>query len=68
VLTLLRRVDASTEEILEAVDSMAALVRTRWTTTETCERHLLNSNALSRMDRLSAEKVLSHLLLEESHA
>lgn len=65
---ILGRSDASIDEIMEAVGSMAALVRTRWTTVESCERQLLNSKALSSLDRLSVEKVLSHLLLEDSHA
>lgn len=68
VLNLLRQADASTDDILEAVGGLAALVRTRWTSVETCERILLRSPALATMDRMSAEEILSRLALEESHA
>lgn len=68
VMAVLRRRDATFEEILEAVDGLSALARTRWTSVETCERILLASQALNGMDRLQAEEILGHLLLEESHA
>ena len=67
-MDVLRRSDSTFEEILEAVDGLSALARTRWTSIETCERILLASEALKGMDRLEAEEILSHLLLEESHA
>jgi len=67
-MAVLRRDDATFEEILEAVDGLSALARTRWTSIETCERILLASRALGGMDRLEVEEVLGHLLLEESHA
>jgi len=67
-MAVLRRDDATFEEVLEAVDGLAALANTRWTTFATCERILLASRALRGMDRLQAEEILGHLLLEESHA
>lgn len=68
VMAVLRRSDATFEELLEAVDGLSALSRTGWTTLETCERILLGSQALKGMDRLEAEGILGNLLLEESHA
>lgn len=68
VFAVLRRSDATFEEILEAVDGLSALARTRWTSIETCRRHLLASPALAGMDRLGAEEILEHLVLEGSHA
>ncbi|MFE0472538.1 hypothetical protein ACFW2V_13080 [Streptomyces sp. NPDC058947] len=68
VMGVLRRKDATREEVLKAVDGLSALAHTRWTSIETCERILLGSQALSQMERLEAEAILNHLLLEESHA
>lgn len=68
IMSVLRRADAPLEDILKAVDGLSALARTRWTNIEACERILLASPALRSMERLQAEEILSHLLLEESHA
>jgi hypothetical protein len=68
VFSLLNRSDVTLTEVEEAVRSLAALVRTGWTTIETCERILLNSKALEAMDRCSVEDILSQLTSEESHA
>jgi hypothetical protein len=65
---VLRRSDATLEEVLTAVDGLSALARTRWTSIETCERILLGSPALGGMERLEVEGILSHLVMEESHA
>jgi hypothetical protein len=68
VMGVLRRSDATLEEVLTAVDGLSALARTRWTSIETCERILLGSPALGGMERLEVEGILSHLVMEESHA
>lgn len=68
VIGLLNHAEASADDIQEAVGGLAALVRTQWTSVQTCERILLHSPALASMDRMSVEEILSGLLLEESHA
>jgi hypothetical protein len=68
VFELLRRTDASLNDLQDAVNALSALVRTRWTTSDACERILLGSPALGAMDRLSAEQILNSFKLQDSHA
>lgn len=68
IMAILRRPDATYDEVLEAVESLSALVQTQWTSTETCEKILLNSAALKSFDRCTVEGILNHLMLEDSHA
>lgn len=68
IMRVLRRTDVEREEILGAVDGLSALVQTRWMSADACERILLGSPALSGMDRLEAQRIVQHLLLETSNA
>lgn len=68
VMALLRRPNATIDDIEEAVRGMVALLRTGWVKQATCERILLNSKALEGRDRLEAEGFLHQLLPEESES
>ena len=68
MMRLLRNSDATLDEIEEAVDGLAALARTGWTSVETCKKVLFGSPALTQVDRLTVEALMVQLQPEDSHA
>lgn len=68
VLGVLRRKDSSADDITEALSGLAALMRTGWTSRESCERMILQAGAFQDLDRLGVEEVLNdYLTHERSH-
>jgi len=66
-LALLNRATAPADDVRYAIDLLSELVRTRWTTRESCEKALLSARAFRDMDRLEVEGILQSFLPENSH-
>lgn len=65
VLGVLRRKDSSAADISNALTGLAALMRTGWTSRESCERMILQAGAFRDLDRLGVEEILSEYLAFE---
>lgn len=65
VLGVLRRKDASPVDITEALSGLSALMRTGWTSRESCERMILQAGAFQDLDRLAVEDILGDYLAFE---
>lgn len=62
VLGVLRRTDSSADDINEALVGLVALMRTGWTSRESCERMILQAEVFRDLDRLGVEEILSDYL------
>lgn len=65
VSLVLRRKDSTTDDITEALNGLAALMRTGWTSRESCERVILKAPVFCDLDRLQVEEVLNRHFSEE---
>jgi len=61
----LRRKNSTTDDITEALMGLASLMRTGWTSRESCEKVILRAPVFSDLDRLMVEDVLNRYFSEE---
>lgn len=61
----LRRKNSTADDITEALNGFAALMRTGWTSREKCETVILRAPAFSDLDRLQVEEILNLHLSQE---
>jgi hypothetical protein len=62
---MLRHKGSTADDITEALNGLAALMRTGWTSRESCEKIILRAPAFSDLDRLQVEEILTYHLSEE---
>jgi hypothetical protein len=65
VVVALRRKESTSEDITEALNGLAALMRTGWTSRENCEKIILSAGAFRDLDRLQVEEILANYLTQE---
>lgn len=65
VLSVLRRRDSPADDVTQALVGLAALMRTGWTSRESCERMVLQAAVFQDLDRLSVEEILNDCLVRE---
>ncbi len=61
----LRRRDSTTDDVTEALNGLAVLLRTGWTARKSCEQIILKAPAFRDLDRLEVEEVLNRYFSEE---
>ncbi|AXH66182.1 hypothetical protein SEA_SATIS_21 [Streptomyces phage Satis] len=62
VVSVLRRKSVTADDLTESLNGLAALVRTGWTSRESCEKIILSAEAFQDMDRLAVEDILAERL------
>jgi len=62
---MLRHKGSTADDITEALNGLAALMRTGWISRESCEKIILRTPAFSDLDRLQVEEILTYHLSEE---
>lgn len=65
-LGILRRTDSTADETETAVSGLAALVRTGWASSESCERRILEAPAFRDLLRWEVEEILDKVRVEYS--
>jgi len=65
ITRMLRHKGSTADDITEALNGLAALMRTGWISRESCEKIILRTPAFSDLDRLQVEEILTYHLSEE---
>lgn len=65
ILGTLRRKTSSHIDITDALTGLASLMRTGWTSRESCENIILSAAAFQDLDRLGVEEILNDYLIQE---
>lgn len=61
----LRQGNSTADDITRALNGLAALMRTGWTSRENCEKIILKAPAFGGLDRLEVEEILARCLTQE---
>lgn len=68
MLDVLRRKNSPADDVTGALTGLSSLMRTGWTSRESCERMILQAGAFRDLDRLSVEDILNDYLTPEGSA